>query len=228
MKGGCLPTEIWRIIFEYDSTYRDAFTGCLDEIPDEYIFRIHCRERVQSGMQSILDFPIKKYIDFNLWFNAGSNPYLDIRLERLLFICDFTKLSLITPGGVSRFIYDSNGIESARQDCIDTRLRVWEWWIRLDNNSENAPHSVITWVSCSYHQIHGHLFETRVGNCFAHWEISELDAKRLYKALVSTFSNFVAHLVEEYRDILIKPGTVCMVPNARFRVYKAKNSGKLN
>lgn len=228
MKDSCLPTEIWRIIFEYDSTYRDAFTDCLDEVPDEYIYRTQSRKRFQDGKQSDFGIPIKKYIDFNLWFYAGDSPYIDIRLERLLFICDFTKLSLITPCGVPRFIYNNSGTETARQDGIDTRLRTWEWWIRLDENSENIPHSVITWVSCSYHQIHGYLFEARVGNCFTHWEISELDAKRLYKALVSNLSNFVDHLVEEYRDILIQPGTVCMVPNALFRVYKARNSVELN
>ena len=224
MKGSGLPTEIWKIIFEYDSTYRDVFSDCLDEVPDEYIYRTHCRQRhecknTDNALQ--LGTPIKIYIDFSLWLDAGASPYIDIRLERMLFICDFTKLSLITPSGVHRFIYENSDVENARQDGIDTRLRTWEWWIQVDNSDENNQNSIFTWVSCSYHQIHGYLFETRVGNGFTHLDITEQAAKRLYKSMTSHLSNFSNNLVNDYHDNFTMPGTVCSIPNARFRVYNA-------
>jgi hypothetical protein len=218
MNGSALPVEIWRTIFEYDSTYRDIFADCLDEVPDEYIFRTQCRRRFQDGRQSDFGVPIKKYIDFTLWLYAGDSPYIDIRLGSTLFIYEFTTLSLITPGRTHRFIYENSDTETARQDGIDTRLRPWEWWIRFDRDDR---HSTVTWVSCSYHQIHGYLFETRFGDGFTHLEVSEMDARRLYKIMTSSFLNFVNHLVEDYRGALVMPGTVCVVPNARFRVYKA-------
>ena len=224
MKGSGLPTEIWKIIFEYDSTYRVIFSKCLDEVPDEYIYRTHCRQRHQSENSMEMGLPIKKYIDFSLWLDAGDSPYLDIRLEHMLFICDFTKLSLITPSGSHRFIYEQNDVENARQDGIDTRLRTWEWWIQVDNSDVNTQHSAFTWVSCSYHQIHGYLFETRLGNGFTHLEITKQEAKRLYKSMISHLSNFANHLVSDYHDSFTMPGTVCSIPNARFRVYKVRDT----
>ena len=221
MNGSKLPVELWRIIFEYDSTYRNILTTCLDEVPDEYIFRTQCRKRFQNAKQGDFGIPIKKYIDFTLWVYAGDSPYIDIRIERMLFICDFTKLSLITASGVNRFIYENGDIETARQDGIDTRLRRWEWWIRIDGREQPSE---TTWISCSYHQIHGCLFETRLGCSFTHFEISELDAWRLYNALTSNFYTFVNHLVDDYRDTLVIPGTVCTIPNARFRVYDTRDA----
>jgi len=231
MKGSNLPTEIWKIIFEYDSTYHDVFSKCLDEVPDGYIYMTHCRKRnrctnTEDTLQ--LGLPIKTDIDFTIWLNAGDSPYIDIRLERMLFICDFTKLSLITPGGVHRFIYDNGDVKNARLDCIDTRLRTWEWWIQMDNDDENKKYSAFTWVSCSYHQIHGYLFETRVGNGFTHLEITEQATKQLHKAMISNFSNFSNFLVKDYHDVFIMPGVVCSIPNARFRDYKIRDTLESN
>ena len=166
-----------------------------------------------------------KYARTSLYgWRLGDSPYIDIRLERLLFIYDFNKLSLITPDGVHRFLYENSDVENARQDGVDTRLRAWEWWMQVDSE-ENNQQSAITSLSCSYHQIHGYLFETRSKNGFIHFEVTEQTAKQLYKAMTLSFSNLHPdYLVRDYQDLFIMPGTVCSIPDARFRVYKVRNT----
>ena len=213
-----LPVEVWRNIFEFDPTYHEHFRTCLMEVPDECIYRQHRSGRAGSNGISSAKIESSDCIpEFTLWLQAAETPYLDIRLDRMLFIYEFTTLDLITTHGVSRFVYNHQTVEDARQDGIDTRLRKWEWWMRIYTGSEgSAP----TWISCSYHQSHGWLFEIRTGNDFTHAEVSERKARQLYKIMCTRMSGMDGLMVQEFRADMVMPGTVCTIPDARIRLYE--------
>ena len=122
-----LPVEVWRTIFEFDPTYHEHFRTCLMEVPDEYIYRQQRSRRARSNGNGPGNSESSDCIpEFTLWLQAAEIPYLDIRLDRMLFIYAFTALDLITTHGVSRFVYNHQTVEDARQDGIDTRLHEWE------------------------------------------------------------------------------------------------------
>ena len=217
-----LPVEVWRNIFEFDPTYHEQFRACLMDVPDEYIYRQQRSHRPRPGMNGPWNLESNDCIpEFTLWGQVTEIPYIDIRLERMLFIYEFTALNLITTHGVSRFVYNRQTIEDARRDGIDTRLHEWEWWIQI--YPVHAPEgSAPTWISCSYHQIHGWLFEVRTGSNFMHAEVSEKKAKQLYKAMCACMKreDRAGLMVQEYRADMVMPGTVCTVPDARTRLYR--------
>jgi len=216
-----LPVEVWRNIFEFDPTYHEKFRACLTEVPDAHIYRQQRSHRARPGMNGPWRLESNDCIpEFTLWLQAADTPYLDIRLDRMLFIYEFTALDLVTTHGVSRFVYNGQTVENARRDGIDTRLHRWEWWMRLLVGSADPRPS---WISCSYHQIHGWLFEVRTGSNFTHAEVSERRAKQLYKAMCACMNRMNGLMTQEYRVDMVMPGTVCTIPDARTRLYRIES-----
>jgi hypothetical protein len=215
-----LPVEVWRNIFEFDPTYHEKFCACLTEVPDAHIYRQQRSRRDGFDTNGPRSTESNDCIpEFTLWLQASDTPYLDIRLNRMLFIYEFTAIDLITTHGVSRFVYNGGTVKDARRDGIDTRLHGWEWWMRVYVGSADPRPS---WISCSYHQIHGWLFEVRTGSNFMHAEVSERKAKQLYKAMCACMSGWNRLMTQEYRVDMVKPGTVCTIPDARTRLYRTE------
>lgn len=207
-----LPQVIWKLIFEFDPTYKNILCQCIDEIPDTRIAKTH-KEYYNSYHNACSD-----RVSFHIDTLSGSCPYISLAVQDLLFFGNCTTLQFIHANNQPRSIYNNNSVYHARLDGIDTRLRPWEWWITLEYNN------TITLISCAYHQIHGILIEIEFKPCqnTITKQINEQTAIRLFKQVKNIFLNTnnqpaLSCFVEHKQHNIFH--SQCTIPNAEFRTY---------
>tara|TARA_B100001059_G_scaffold236803_1_gene290601 strand:- start:4391 stop:5035 length:645 start_codon:yes stop_codon:yes gene_type:complete len=204
------PNEIWCRIFEYDPTYKHLFRKCLDEIPDIQIAKANKYHYNDSLKRN------NNRRTFHLDSISGPVPYIYLSFQEFSFFGNFTKMDFINTDNQDRFIYNNGSITDARKDGIDTRLRPWEWWIKLYYNNST------TLLSCNYQQMHGVYIEIK----FEHTQtslskmITEPNAIALYKEIKDALiqDSVFKYTTIHYKDFPIYH-TQGIIPNATIRTF---------